>query len=257
MRELLEKTCVGGNIALLDRNSLAAMDWRKVFAHKHSQHSETAWVLCNEHGHVINEPDQGCPEAGFSTESFLNDLDAQFYQFPPRPGVDGDGDGDGGDVDVVDHDLDLSRAKLVSTGVIGTVRTRDGSNDNNIPAHKVIFIHDVGCGEHLLIKHDEVEHELKILEEADDPVPLSMRASRLLRGSKASGLLEAATAHHTHLATSREESTRRRHPQEAPRTHRRRVASARRSALSRDLAAHVSADSRTRQLGTHGGCQPD
>ena len=44
-------------------------------------------------------------------------------------------------------------------GVIGTVRTRDGSNDNNIPAHKVIFIHDVGCGEHLLIKHDEVEHD--------------------------------------------------------------------------------------------------
>ena len=72
LRELFEKTSVGDNIALLDRNSLAAMDWRKVFAHRHSRHSETAWVLCNEHGNVIDEPDQGCPREEVATRNAMH-----------------------------------------------------------------------------------------------------------------------------------------------------------------------------------------
>ena len=127
---------------MFDRNAFVDESWRKVIVQRTGG---STWVLCDEHGEVLDEPDEGCPRGGFSTESFLADLDAKFYSFffqlPEADSEDEQHDEHDEDDTVHETDLDLNRAKLISTGVIGTVRTRDGSNDSTIPAHKVMFVY--------------------------------------------------------------------------------------------------------------------
>ena len=141
-RALVESIATGGALAMFDRNSFLDESWRKVILQRTGG---SCWVLCDERGEVLDEPDEGCPRGGFSTESFLADLDAKFYSFffqlPEADSEDKQHDEHDEDDTVHKTDLDLNRAKLISTGVIGTVRTRDGSNDSTIPAYKVMFVY--------------------------------------------------------------------------------------------------------------------
>lgn len=181
LSSFIDSRITGDVIAAYDRNSLDDK-WRPVFIKKVAS---DLWILCTEVGEVCDEPDHGCPRTGFTTSTFLNDVDAGYYGVHLEVievGSDDASEPDDGQVELLD---DLIRAKHVSTGEVGTVRTREGSKDTTIPAHKVLFILDAGRGEHLLIKRDEVQEQLEVLNEEDDKVPKVQRASRLLKGSKA------------------------------------------------------------------------
>ena len=182
--EFIHRVEAGDSIALYDRNSLGTNDWRKVIVQKASGNS---WILCDEHGAVLDEPDDGCARSGFTTDSFEGDLDAGFYAAasPEEDEEASDPDDDQDDAAKDCQDWDKVRARHKASGHVGTVRTREGSNDHTIPANKIMFLRDAGRGEHILIKHDDVQDELEILNADDDNVPPLKRASRLLKGSKA------------------------------------------------------------------------
>ena len=63
---------------MFDRNSFVDESWCKVILQRTGGSS---WVLCDEHGEVLDEPEAGCPRGGFSTECFLADLDDKYYSF--------------------------------------------------------------------------------------------------------------------------------------------------------------------------------
>ena len=86
---------------------------------------------------------------------------------------------------VDDTDADGMRATF--TGRLGTLRTREGSKDHNIPANKVLFIFDDGAGDHMLLKLEETKNLLS--EVQDDETDERVRAAALLRGSPGSCVL--------------------------------------------------------------------
>ena len=170
------EVAIATRVALYDRNEHGAK-WRRIFL---VRQSEERWTLHKEDGVVIDEPDAGCPAEGFSTESVLSDVGMEYYSIAavdekdaPEPAQD----------DAAVDDYDLKRGRLKDGGQVGTLRTREGSNDSVLPAHKVAFIHDEGAGRHVLLKHDEVLEHVEILSSEDDTTPATLRASRLLRSS--------------------------------------------------------------------------
>ena len=184
--EFIHLVEAGDSVALYDRNSLGTNDWRKVILQRAAANT---WVLCDEHGAVLDEAEDGCPRSGFTTDSFEGDLDAGFYAaaFPQEDEEDEEepDDDDQQSVDDDSKDWDNVRARHKASGHVGTVRTREGSNDHTIPANKIMFLRDTGRGEHILIKYDDVQEELEILDADADSAPPLQRASRLLKGSKA------------------------------------------------------------------------
>ena len=75
-----DKLCT---LALLDRNDLDADEGRPVFVElvRDMQDNRT-WGLLNVHVERLDEPDFGCPESGFTEESFLNDVELGYYVVP-------------------------------------------------------------------------------------------------------------------------------------------------------------------------------
>ena len=71
-RALVESTATGGALAMFDRNSFVDESWRKVILQRTGG---SCWVLCDEHGEVLDEPDEGCPRGGFSTDVFDGEIE--------------------------------------------------------------------------------------------------------------------------------------------------------------------------------------
>ena len=126
-------------------------------------------------GAAIDEPEDGCPEDGFKEENLLKDIDGGFYGVvssrdierllgiggaggggtgaavpapaPARPAPDEDSDGIPSNIDGIR--VRVGEGRSVKTG---TLRTRDGAGDVNIPAHKVLIIFDGMAGGHMLLR---------------------------------------------------------------------------------------------------------
>ena len=64
LKDLVQSATVGEVLAVRDRNEHDG-DWRRrqVFLR---QESEDTWKLYDEFGETIDEPDDGCPETGFT-----------------------------------------------------------------------------------------------------------------------------------------------------------------------------------------------
>ena len=75
LKDLVQSATVGEVLAVRDRNEHDG-NWRQVFLH---QESEDTWKLHDDFGETIDEPDDGCPETGFTTESVLSDVGMDFY----------------------------------------------------------------------------------------------------------------------------------------------------------------------------------
>ena len=72
---------VGAVIVVHDRN-VHSEDWRLV---RLRRLNEESWQLFDKNGTVIDEPDTGCPVAGFSTESLISDVRMDYYEAVPTP----------------------------------------------------------------------------------------------------------------------------------------------------------------------------
>ena len=67
IKDLIETLSKGDYIALLDRNDLEA-PLRKVFLRREDD-DDNRYTLHDERGTLIDEPEAGCPGAGFTKES--------------------------------------------------------------------------------------------------------------------------------------------------------------------------------------------
>ena len=129
---------------------------------------------------------------GFNHESLVADVGLEYYSisFSPsrvcraeEPLHEASPQPDDGQRDP-QLDLDLLRVRTKEDSRTGTLRTRDGSGDKNIPANKVMLIFDEHSGKyHCLIKADDVPTMVTILEESTDPTPKDQRPVRVMRGS--------------------------------------------------------------------------
>ena len=64
-KDILESTKVNEIVAARDRESFA-VPWRRVMLKKVD---ESTWLLLDENGTVLDEPDDSCPCKGFSQDS--------------------------------------------------------------------------------------------------------------------------------------------------------------------------------------------
>jgi hypothetical protein len=96
-----------------------------------------------------------------------------------QPPISGGGSGSGSGNNWHDE-MDLARARRKSDGQTGTIRTRDGSKDMAIPAHKVLFIYDNSSGGFTTMKQEEMQSDYELLGD-DDPTPVNMRPCQLIR----------------------------------------------------------------------------
>ena len=71
----------GDGFAVLDRNDLETATWRRVVLC--TDGDAQAWHLKDEHGDVIDEPEHGCPAAGFDVDSLLLEIGTEYYDVPP------------------------------------------------------------------------------------------------------------------------------------------------------------------------------
>ena len=165
---------MGDSLALMDRNSLLS-DWRPVFV---VRKEAELWVLLDANRELLDELADGCPAAGFHTNDLVRDIGTDFYKVPEFGAQAGDDKAH----DLDGMELDLVRVRLTGSGATGTLRTRDGSGDTAIPAHKVAFLDDAGGGQHVLFKTDDVHKHVAVLKVEEDPTLPAERAVRLLRG---------------------------------------------------------------------------
>jgi hypothetical protein len=176
------------SLALFDRNDLDHPCNRRVFL-KPSR-GATRWTLYGEEGLPLDEPDAGCPLAGFDSANLLQDIDASFYQLASedactaaekaaeaererekireerrRKADEAEGEEqekdnattrpervDPRDVRPERDDLSVltDGMRVVRDGKRGTLRTREGSGDTCQPANKFMFLEDAGQGRHVL-----------------------------------------------------------------------------------------------------------
>ena len=80
IKEVIDTLAKGDYIALLDRNDLEA-PLRKVFLRREDDEDDR-YTLHDEHGTLIDEPEAGCPGAGFTKESVLADVGMDYYVAP-------------------------------------------------------------------------------------------------------------------------------------------------------------------------------
>ena len=64
-----------------------AEEWRLVRLRRQNEHS---WQLLDKNctvdgARLLDEPDTGCPAAGFSTESLISDVRMDYYEAVPTP----------------------------------------------------------------------------------------------------------------------------------------------------------------------------
>ena len=202
LKGIITAAKAGDMLAVLDRNDLEG-EWRNArLLRLEDTTEEVRWRLLTEDGVVIDEPGDGCPAAGFSTDDLLADVGMTYYIshdnelrriiFSRRGGGARGGRGGGrwrwsDDVVVVEQTVewDLQRVVHVESGKVGTVRTRAGSNDAAMVANKLIVIFDDGRGEHVVVKPDDIATAVKVLTKEEDILPQERRASKLLRASRA------------------------------------------------------------------------
>ena len=65
-RALVESIATGGALAMFDLNSFVDENWRKVILQRTGG---SCWVLCDEHGEVLDEPEAGCPRPSSPTST--------------------------------------------------------------------------------------------------------------------------------------------------------------------------------------------
>ena len=147
LKHVINTTLPKDCCAVLDRNDQNE-DWRKVFLRRDAD--DDCWTLHDENGNPLDEPDSGCPGTGFTTASILDDVGLEYYKVATLPpsGPAQVEVGGGAAPDVVVVVLDLKRGRLKEGGETGTLREREASKDNVLPAHKVAFILDNGGGDH-------------------------------------------------------------------------------------------------------------
>ena len=68
LRKIVENTQDTHLLALLDKNSETS-EWRKIWLFKAS---DDRWLLLDEEGERLDEPDYGCAAEGFTTGSILS-----------------------------------------------------------------------------------------------------------------------------------------------------------------------------------------
>ena len=76
VKEAVEECEVGAALAVEDWIPPDG-PWRKVFL---LRQADNKWVLLDEGGAVLDEPDAGCPASGFSKESLLADVGLDYYR---------------------------------------------------------------------------------------------------------------------------------------------------------------------------------
>jgi len=77
-KDILESTKVTEIVAARDRESFA-VPWRRVMLKKVD---ESTWLLLDENGTVLDEPDDSCPCKGFSQYSLFEEAGMDYYEFP-------------------------------------------------------------------------------------------------------------------------------------------------------------------------------
>ena len=101
--------------------------------------------------------------------------------------VHGDGDGHGNatttDKPDLPAELDLLRVRRKVNGDFGTIRTRDGSHDSQIPANKALYIRDGSDGFNYTFKPEDFHNEFDVVSADSDPTPAQKRPSMIIRYS--------------------------------------------------------------------------
>ena len=79
LKGIITAAKAGDMLAVLDRNDLEG-EWRNArLLRLEDTTEEVQWRLLTEDGVVIDEPGDGCPAAGFSTEDLLADVGMTYY----------------------------------------------------------------------------------------------------------------------------------------------------------------------------------
>ena len=205
LKGLVRTLAIGEAVAIYDRNALTEDTWRPVRIARLPDQDETAMLqLQTKNGTVIDEPDGGCPAAGFSVESFEADAGMEYYSYydatlddlsdeaaeAPEPK-----ETEQTGASAFPEEVDLLRVRVKANGVAGTVRTREGSKDHCIPANKVIVLIDGKPNEIVYVKRDALDDTVEVLAEKDDKVPQRERpvlALRLTNVTTVDGILLGA-----------------------------------------------------------------
>ena len=121
----VEETDTGQFIACLDVNAHGA-PLRKVWLH---QKEDDLWVLLDEHGEVLDEPEHGCSSEGFSTDSITADVRLDYYMVKrdEEPNVEEPPPPDDPPVE------DCARAKLKKTDQTGPRTSRTSEPPTRFP----------------------------------------------------------------------------------------------------------------------------
>eukprot|EP00900_Chrysochromulina_parva_P006390 jgi/Chrpa1/15752/Chrysochromulina_OHIO_Genome00026249-RA len=78
LKDILEQAKNMDIIAARDRDSFDT-PWRRVMLQKLSAN---IWLLLNEKGEVLDEPEDSCPSSGFSKETLFAEVGMEYYDFP-------------------------------------------------------------------------------------------------------------------------------------------------------------------------------
>ena len=78
LKDILEQAKNMDIIAARDRDSFDT-PWRRVMLQKLSAN---IWLLLDEKGEVLDEPEDSCPSSGFSKETLFAEVGMEYYDFP-------------------------------------------------------------------------------------------------------------------------------------------------------------------------------
>jgi hypothetical protein len=78
LKDILEQAKNKDIIAARDRDSFDS-PWRRVMLQKLAAN---IWLLLDEKGEVLDEPEDSCPSSGFSKETLFAEVGMEYYDFP-------------------------------------------------------------------------------------------------------------------------------------------------------------------------------